>query len=465
MQANDLPPGHESSETLQTRVALISARLERLPFGSGHAKVLFAAGSAHFFDAFDALTIAFVLPVLMLLWKLTPVEAGLLVSAGYAGQMVGALIAGAAAERYGRVRTLRWMIALLGLLSFASAFAWSYGVLILLRVVQGLGLGGETPVAATYINEVSPGRIRGRIVFVLQSTFALGTLLAAIVAVWLIPHYGWQSMFFVGTLPVLVGVVLPLLAPESPRWLASQGRIDEAESIVSEWETTRGPQQNTIDPKSLVISNLTVQEKSSFAALLARGLRTRTVGLWVYACCTSLVMYGIAVWMPTLYKTVYHVPVDLALKYALYANITAFIGAISGIFIIDRLGRRKTFLIGFTGAALPMGYLAFFGAGLPVETVAVLAPISYLFICYPIAGLYVYAPEVYPTHMRAIGAGAASSWLRIGSIVGPSIMGALLTYYRVEYVFGFLFFAAVAGALAILLTAVETTGKQLEEIA
>ncbi|WP_234775555.1 MFS transporter, partial [Paraburkholderia tropica] len=116
-------------------------------------RVLGVVGFVHMTDAFDALTIAYVLPVLIGVWHLSPSDAGLLVSGGYVGQTMGALLFSTAAELFGRLRVLRWLLVILALGSLASAYAPSYTIFVVLRFFQGIGLGGESPVLATYMNE------------------------------------------------------------------------------------------------------------------------------------------------------------------------------------------------------------------------------------------------------------------------------------------------------------------------
>src|SRR5262245_37821805 len=132
----------------RTTVDDIVARLERLPTSWWQVKARVIVGVATFFDAFDALAIASVLPVIVPLWKLAPPEIGLMISAGFLGQLLGALLFGWIAERYGRIGS----IALFAVMSLACAFAWDYPSLLVLRTIQGIGLGGEVPVAAVFIS-------------------------------------------------------------------------------------------------------------------------------------------------------------------------------------------------------------------------------------------------------------------------------------------------------------------------
>ncbi|HWK60350.1 MAG TPA: MFS transporter [Eoetvoesiella sp.] len=453
-----------SAEEGRRDVALISARIERLPVSGWHAKLLAVAATGHVFDAFDAVAIAFVLPVLAMQWKLSPGEIGIMISMGYLGQLVGALLMGAAAERFGRIAAFKYALLIMGLFSLGSAYAWGFVIFVVLRFLQGIGLGGEVPIAATYLNELSPAKNRGRIIFTLESGFSFGVLLTSVIAVWVIPAYGWKSMFFIGALPIILGLLLPRLVPESPRWLAANGRVREAEKILSDIEGhLPAAKREALPPLSVTIPP--VHRRPSFKQLLTDGLAARTVGVWIMAFCTSLTGYGLIAWMPTLYRTEYHLPVDVALRYGMFSNVVGFLATFAGIYLIDYIGRRKTFMIGFFGGAIPMLYLAYAGTAVPAFEVMVCASISMLFITFLLAGLYVYAPEIYPTRIRAIGAGTASGWLRIGSIIGPVVVGALLTGGSINSVFVLFGGAAVVGGAAVALFGLETKGRALDEIA
>jgi len=152
----------------------IVARLERLPTSWWQVKARIIVGVATFFDAFDALAIASVLPVIVPLWKLTPPEIGVMISAGFLGQLLGALLFGWIAERYGRMNAMVGSIALFGVMSLACALAWDYRSLLVLRTIQGIGLGGEVPVAAVFISELAKAQGRGRFVLLYELVFPVG---------------------------------------------------------------------------------------------------------------------------------------------------------------------------------------------------------------------------------------------------------------------------------------------------
>ena len=169
------------------------------------------------------LAIAYVLPVVVLLWHLSPQQAGILISGGFFGQLFGALFFGWFAQRFGRLKSLMGSIAIFGALSLACAFSWSYLSLLLCRAPKGSGLGGEVPVAATYIGELAPARSRGRFVLLFELVFPSGILAASVLGVWLVPNLGWQAIFARRRSPLLL-VFCPAAAAAGEPALACRQR-------------------------------------------------------------------------------------------------------------------------------------------------------------------------------------------------------------------------------------------------
>jgi len=444
----------------------ISARLERLPATSWHRRIMFIVGMAGFFDAFDALAIAFVLPALIPLWHIEISQIGGLISIGYVGQLIGATLLSGLAERYGRLQILRWSIAIYAVFSLACAFSWSYNSLFLLRFIQGIGLGAEVPVAATYMNELTRADLRGRIVVLFQAIFAFGVMITALAAIWVVPHLGWQWMFVIGALPALLAIWLRRLVPESPRWLAAHGRLDEADKALSGIENAVAAEGEL--SAAVPVGNIPkiVRENARWSDLFGREYLSRTLTAWALAFATSLVGYGLLAWLPTIYRTVYHLPIEQNLQYSFVSYFVGLFGALFGALLIDSFGRRICYIVSFLGACIPLLALWWLSRDeqVPVTTVVELASVALFFISILLAAIYVYLPEVYPTRMRALGSGAASSWMRIASIVGPIVVGAILGGAGLPSVFLFFGVSAFAGALIVFLFAVETKQKVLEEI-
>src|SRR6516162_5943308 len=237
-QRSEAPAGLSptpSSASEQAAAALL-ARMEQMPRSRWFVIARVVMGSATFFDAFNALSIAFVLPILVPLWHITAPEVGIMIGASYVGQIVGALAFSWAAERYGRVPCAAASTAIYALMSLACAGAWSFNVLLLCRFIQGIGVGGEMPVAATYISELSRARGRGRFFLLYEMIFPIGLMVTGQVGAVLVPLIGWRIMFLIGGIPGLLIALLLLRLRESPRWLIGKGRLAAADVVVRRLE-------------------------------------------------------------------------------------------------------------------------------------------------------------------------------------------------------------------------------------
>ena len=438
-----------------------ATRIERMPFSSWHLRLLAILGSAHLLDAFDAAALSFVLPVLVGLWHLKPVDAGYLIASGYFGQLVGAVFMGMCAGRFGRINTLQLSLAILALLSLGCALAPSYAILLCLRVVQGIGLGGEVPVAATYMSEVCPSRFRGKMVVALQMLFACGLFVAAFTAFKLIPAFGWRSMFAVGILPLLLAASLRYLLPESPLWLAEKGKLVAANVALAQIENAvyrgNGPAKLQVVENQIVTNtDGGYVARGEFSELVAPNMLKRTLSAWVVGFCVSTTGYGIIGWMPTLYRTVYHLPMKIVLGYSVATTSLSLVGVMSAIVLIDVLGRKPAIILGFFGCAVALGVLVVTSIAIKPIFVMLLISVAVAFLALPLSGIYVYANELYPPRIRALGMGVTSGWVRMASIIGPSVIGFILSYGTVHDVYGFLGGAAVLGGLCMLIFGRET---------
>ncbi|HTH99128.1 MAG TPA: MFS transporter [Stellaceae bacterium] len=446
-----------------TTPADIVARLERLPLSSWHVRMRVVVGTATFFDAFDALAIAYILPAIIPLWHLHPGEIGWLISTGYIGQLVGALAGGWLAERFGRRPVIVAAILWFGLLSIACAHAWSYQSLVWLRVLQGLGLGAEVPVAATYVSELTRARGRGRFVLLFELIFPTGILMAALLGRWIVPHLGWQYMFYVGGLPALLALFMLRVLPESPRWLANAGRMDAATQSLEGIEqavqrTTRSPL-----PPPAPSAPATPQAKARWADLFGGIYLGRTLVLWVCWFATYLANYGLTTWLPSVYQQVFKLPLEQALSYGLVSSLLGLVTSLACALFIDRVGRRRWFAGAFLGSAFSLLTLWWIGPS-SAERVLVLSTISFMCVSTLSLSMYLYTSEMYPTRMRALGSGAATAWLRIASIVGPILVGNLVGSGGLATVFLVFGLTVLAAAIIVMLFATETNGRILEEV-
>lgn len=453
----DSPALHRSAN------AEIVARLERLPVTRRLMLIRVIVGIATFFDAYTVLAIAFAMPQLVTEWNLSSTQVGMIISAGYVGQLFGAVIFGSLAEKYGRLKTLFFTIILFVSMDVACLFAWSAGSIMLFRFLQGVGTGGEVPVASAYINEFIGAEKRGRFFLLYEVIFPIGLMFAGMAAYFLVPVYGWKAMFVVGLVPSVLTIPLRWLMPESPRWLASKGRIAEANAVVKMLEddaTKHGavlatPDIKELDPKAT--------QKSDWRELFGSFYRKRTFTIWGLWICVYMINNGMVTWLPTLYKQVFHVPLQTALA---YGWITSGVGVIASIFcalLIDKVGRKSWYATAFLAATVPLVGLTVMGATSALE-VLVFATAAYAILQTIAFSLYLYSAELYPTRLRAMGTGFGSAWLRAGSSVGPLLVGLIVADFGIRYVFSAFAIVALIGGLVTLFFAIETKGKVLEEL-
>jgi len=448
------------------------ARLENVPFSRFHAKARIVVGSATFFDAFNALALAFALPVLIRLWEITPAQTGFLIGSSYVGQLAGALLFSWLAERFGRLPSAAAATALMSVMSLACAVAGNFPALFAYRLIQGIGVGGEMPVAAAYISELSKAKGRGRFFMLYEMIFPIGLMTTSQAGALIVPLWGWRAMFLIGGIPGLIITWLLLRLPESPRWLISKGRIAEAEFVVKQielagrkFEDARGKFEDApqIASTSQIRGAPPKFERGRWMDVLAPSFRSRTLIVWTLWASAYFVTNSLNNWMPSLYNTVYHLGLQQSLRAASMTNIAQVAVLLVCAFCIDRIGRRKWTAVCFLAGGVGLAALAFTGAR-NVADVIVLGTLSYGIIGSINAVLYLYTPEIYPTRMRAIGTGLATSWLRLASAVGPAIVGMMVGAEGIGSVFILFAVISAVGAVAALWM-IETQGRRLEEIA
>ena len=443
--------------------AEVVARLERLPVTARLMLLRVIVGVATFFDGYTVLAIAFAMPQLVTEWKLTPTEVGLIISVGYLGQLFGAVIFGSLAERIGRLKTLFITIVLFTSMDFACLFAWSGMSMMAFRFLQGVGTGGEVPVASAYINEFIGAEKRGRFFLLYEVIFPIGLMFAGMAGYFLVPIYGWKAMFIVGLIPSVLTIPLRWFMPESPRWLASKGRIAEANAVVKLLEdsaTKRGvvlqdPVVRPVDSKATAGSDWRELFKSIYLK--------RTLMIWGLWVCVYMINNGLVTWLPTLYKQVFQLSLQTSLAYGWITSSVGVLASIACALLIDKVGRKPWYSTAFLIATVPLLALAWLGATSATQ-VLIFATAAYAVLQTIAFSLYLYSAELYPTRLRAVGTGFGSAWLRAGSSMGPILVGTIVADLGIQYVFAAFAAVALAGGIVTLLFALKTKGRVLEEL-
>jgi len=392
------------------------------------------------FDSWDATVIAYTLPSIIGEWKLTPISAGWLVSAGYGGGFIGAILFGALAERHGRLPIMRWLVAVMGLLAIACSLAPSLSALIAIRVIQGMAIGGALPVTISYVNEIAPTATRGRFFSTFQFLMLAGFGLASLTSVWIVPTWGWRAMYALGAIPLLF---VPLLfgLPESPRWLAGKGRRDEAaRSLARLGSAVKAVPANASPPSPA--------SRVPIAELLSPGLRRTSLVAALLWFLTSLVSYGLLNWVPTIYVNMFKIPIQTALFYNSWISIAVFVLPIILALSIDRIGRRPPVLIGTTIGGIALLTLLAVPTSASMLAIA-LVMIGQIGISVGSILLWPWSAETFETRVRSTALGAMSSLARAASMLTPLVVGGILqTTGSVKFVF--LVFGTASLIVAVL---------------
>jgi len=391
------------------------------------------------FDGYDLFIYGVVLPAIMKEWGLTPLEAGALGSYALFGMMFGALAFGTLADRIGRKKGIAICFALFSCATIVNGFASTPTEFGICRFLAGLGCGGLMPNAVALMNEYAPKRLRSTLVAVMFSGYSLGGMLAAGVGIFMLPRFGWESMFFAAAVPLLLLPVIFWLLPESVGFLVRQGRHAEARAILRRI----GSDQAVGDTDELVMNDTKGKGVAVFE-LFRDGRAVRTLSLWVAFFCCLLMVYALSSWLPKLMANAGY-SLGSSLSFLLALNFGGMAGAILGGWLGDRFNLVKVMVGFFTAAAVSISLLGFN------------SPPVLLYLLITVAGattigtqilLYACAAQFYGLSIRSTGLGWASGIGRNGAIVGPLLGGALMGI-NLPLQLNFMAFA-VPGAIAAI---------------
>ncbi|WP_236791877.1 MFS transporter [Amycolatopsis sp. GM8] len=444
----------------------ILARLERLPMGRPQLGILFAGGLGHLFEALDIVIIGFMLPHLKTEFGLSNGQIGLIGGAAPVGMIVGALFAGMIGDRFGRKKVMLYALLLFCAASIGLAFANGFAFIIAVRIIGGLGAGAEAAIVSPYISEFATGHSRGRFVSGVTLFFSLGNVIAAVLGSFVVPlHDGWRITAVLCGLPVLVLLWWRRSLPESPRWLLAQGRVADADAVVRRLEerviaARHGAALPPVPPDTAVAPAAPPVSRSPLE-VWRNGLARVSVATWLGSFVFLFAFFGFFTWMPSLFLEIGIDP-GVAATYSFLLFVAQPIGYLTAIFVSDRFERR-TLLVTFFGfatvASLALGIV-------PRDSIALLFIGMALSICITcISGIvFPYCSEVYPTAIRATGAGLASTAGNAGGLAAPVVIGFAFGTIGFGGVFAVMAALLAAGAIVIRVLGPRVTGKTLEQV-
>lgn len=390
-------------------------------------KLLGIAGLAWMFDAMDVGILSFVIAALATEWALTPNEMGWIGSVNSIGMAVGALVFGVLADKVGRKKIFMITLILFSVASGLSALTTTLFAFLALRFLVGMGLGGELPVASTLVSESVEAKERGRVVVLLESFWAAGWIISALIAYFIIPDYGWRIALLITALPAFYAIYLRLKLPDSPKYAEKN---TETRSILQ-----------------------------NMKGVWAKKYAKATLMLWIVWFTVVFSYYGMFLWLPSV-MVMKGFSLIQSFEYVLIMTLAQLPGYFSAAWLIEKVGRKfvlVTYLLGTAASAFVFG---------SAETTAVLIVSGMLLSFFNLGAwgaLYAYSPEQYPTVIRATGSGMAASVGRIGGILGPLLVGSLVTAgYEIGWIFGIFCIAIIIGVIAIIFLGTETKQVELE---
>ena len=428
---------------MDTSKVNINDLIDKARFTSFHWKVLIWCLLIIIFDGYDLVIYGVALPLLMQQWSLTAVEAGLLASAALFGMMFGAMIFGTLSDKLGRKKTILICVTLFSGFTFIGAFAKGPTEFAILRFIAGLGIGGVMPNVVALMTEYAPKKIRSTLVAIMFSGYAIGGMTSALLGAWLVKDMGWQIMFLIAGIPLLLLPLIWKFLPESLTFLVKSNHSEQAKSIVCKI----APQTQVNANTQLVLNESTTTDEP-VRALFQQGRTFSTFMFWIAFFMCLLMVYALGSWLPKLMlQAGYSLGASMLFLFAL--NIGGMVGAIGGGALADRFHLKPVITIMFI-----VGSAALILLGIN-------SPQFILYSLIAIAGaatigsqilLYTFVAQFYPTALRSTGMGWASGIGRIGAIIGPVLTGALLTL-ELPHQMNFLAIAipGVIAALAIFM--------------
>jgi len=443
----------------QTIEAFVGNALDEAKISPLHVKVIALIAGGYFFDVIDFTVFGSLVPFLLQSKFATGAEVAAIGSATIFGMCIGTAGQGEFSDRFGRRFIYQFNLLLFGVFTLLGAFAPNVTVLIVCRFIAGLGLGAEQPLAFAYAGEYSPKRIRGRILAIVHfiggaCVWPIGTALVLLLGSTVsTPDYVWRAVWIVAGVGALIIWVFRFTLPESPRYLATHGRGDDAIRVL-ERLGIKGP----TEPLS---SDAASDTKSDPIGVVLRMFPTRVVAGMI--CFTAFfgVAIGLGAWLPNMMNAK-GFSITKSLQYTLVMNFAVPTASVFMMYALDKYGRKITSVCAFVAAGLMA--MVFANAGTPTELM-VAGFIMVFFVQVAGNAMQIFTSEVFPTNARASGFGLASG---VGRLATAFILPTILWVqngWGLTTVFVCLAILLLIAAVSVTQLGPEARQKSLDEIA
>ncbi len=434
------------------------ARLDRLPISSFHRRIMWLIGAGMFFDGFNIYIGATVLGAALKSGFSTLGQNAEFVSLTFVGMMLGSFVTGFLGDRRGRRFTYQANLAIFGFASIAAAFAPSMQVLILLQFIIGLGLGAENVVGYSTLTEFVPPQSRGKWLGFMTVFVVTGLPVAALLGTLIVPRFGWRAMFVIGGIGALIVWYLRKALPESPRWLESVGRNEEAEALLRTIEKEVSQQHSPLpEPKLLLLA----KHSRELSSLLSVAILPRMIVGSITLVVINTLLYGFVTWLPTFFVQ-QGLSIAKSFRYSLVMALGAPIGSAIGAFTADYWGRKPTIV----GASLITILIGSFYPFIANPALLMVVGFSLIVPIYVLVALLfaIYIPELFPTEVRLRASGICNTFGRGAIIFMPFVVVALFKSHGIGGVLVFMIALLIVQIAVVLTLGVEPKKRRLEEI-
>lgn len=396
--------------------------------------------------AAGVMVMSLTLPKISAFYNIPQTKTSLIASFTFLGMLVGATIFGNLADYFGRKALITATLILAAVFTALTGVTLNFNLLLVVRFMAGLGMGGLLPVVNAYLAEFSPKFVRGRNLVLLEASWAIGSIIIGIVAV-TVGKVKWQIDYYVFILTLAFLLAL-IKIPESPKFLLKKKRIEALKENLKQIGIQEIPEIEFEEEKTY---------KVPIANLFKKGFTGRTLMVWYMWFAISFAYYGFFSWLPKIISKLINTTLTTSTLYVFTLLVMQLPGYLLAAYFVEKIGRKITLFVSF----LLTGIMAYFFARSGSNTTLLINGSLMTIFCMSAWGVvYAYTPELFPTEFRASANGSAGSWARVAGIIAPLYISILFNKNLI-FAITFLGIILLIAAMWVLIKGVETRAKEI----